>query len=209
MFLSVLDKKRINLLKELEFLEKYGFYLAGGTAMALQIGHRTSLDFDFYTKKKFDNNILFSELEEQFKKVVLIQSAEQTLIVKIDDVEVSFFYYQYPLILPPVNFQGVNLASKEDIAAMKIIAISQRGTHRDFIDIYFLLKTFSLKEILEFVKRKYPNFNIYIALQGLTYFVDVEKEQKRKLYLIKEVSWSEIKKFLINEVRDYQRKWLI
>ena len=97
------------------------------------------------------------------------------------------------------------LLSKQDIAAMKIIAISDRGTKRDFIDVYFLLKEFSLKEIFEFVKKKYPEFNIYVGLAGLTYFADAEKKQQRKLYLFKSVSWVEIKKFLIKEVRKFQK----
>ena len=91
---------------------------------------------------------------------------------------------------------------------MKIIAISDRGTKRDFIDIYFLLEEFSLKEILDFVKKKYPNFNIYVGLRGLTYFVDAEKKQKRRLYLFHSVFWSEVKKILIKEVKKYQKEWL-
>lgn len=208
MFLEVLGKKRKKLLSQLAFLKKFGFYLAGGTALALQLGHRTSLDFDFYTQRKFNNKELLSELEKKFKKVILIQKPEQTLIVKINEIEASFFHYPYPLIYPSVEVEGAPLASKEDIAAMKIIAISDRGTKRDFIDIYFLLKEFSLKEIFKIVKKKYPNFNIYIGLRGLTYFVNAEKEQKRKLYLFRSVSWHRLKKFLIKEVREYKEKWL-
>jgi len=129
--------------------------------------------------------------------------------VKIDDVAVSFFRYPYPLIFPPIEDENFPpIASKEDIGAMKVIAISDRGTRRDFIDIYFLLKEFSLKTIFDFVKKKYPNFNIYVGLRGLTYFVDAEKRQKRRLYLIRFVSWNKIKKFLIEEVRKYQKECL-
>ena len=88
---------------------------------------------------------------------------------------------------------------------MKLIAISDRGTKRDFVDIYFLLKEFSLEKIFEFVKKKYPNFNICVGLQGLTYFADAEKKQQRRLYLFHFVSWSKVKKFLIEEVKKYQK----
>ena len=207
MHLSVLNSKQVSLLKKLGFLKKYGFYLAGGTALALQIDHRTSLDFDFYTEKKFDPTIFQRLLERKFKEVILLQKAEGTLSVKIDGVATSFFQYPYPLIFPPIKYQNFPpLASKEDIAAMKVIAISDRGTKRDFIDIYFLLKEFSLEEIMNFVKKKYPNFNIYVGLRGLTYFVDAEKRQKRKLYLTHFVSWGKIKKFLIGEVKKYQKE---
>ena len=209
MDLFILDKKRINLLKKLKFLSKYGFYLAGGTALALQIGHRTSMDFDFYTEKKFSLLKLQRLLEKKFKEAIVLQKAEGTLIMKIDGVANSFFQYPYPLIFPPIKYQNFPpLASKEDIAAMKVIAISDRGTKRDFIDIYFLLKEFSLEEIMNFVKKKYPNFNIYVGLRGLTYFVDAEKRQKRKLYLTHFVSWGKIKKFLIGEVKKYKKECL-
>lgn len=203
MYLDILDRKRKKFLSQFGFLRKYGFYMAGGTALALQIGHRQSLDFDFYTEKEFDNKKLFLELEKRFKKVILIQKQEQTLIVRINEVEISFFHYSYPLICALIKLEEIYLAAEQDIAAMKIIAISDRGTKRDFIDIYFLLKKFSLKEIFEFVKKKYPMFNIYVGLRGLTYFVDAEKRQKRKLYLIQSVSWKEVKGFLINEVKKY------
>ena len=205
MFLEILDKKRRRLLSQLSFLKKFGFYMAGGTALLLQLGHRKSLDFDFYTQKKFDNKKLLRELEQKLRNVTLIQTAEQTLIVRAEGVEMSFFHYPYPLIYPLLEINGVYLASKEDIAAMKMIAISDRGTKRDFIDVYILLKEFSLEAIFQILKKKYPNFNIYIALQGLTYFVDAEKEQKRKLYLFQNVSWSKVKKFLIEKVKNYQK----
>ncbi|PIR02860.1 MAG: hypothetical protein COV62_00045 [Candidatus Nealsonbacteria bacterium CG11_big_fil_rev_8_21_14_0_20_35_11] len=209
MDLFILDKKRINLLKKLKFLSKYGFYLAGGTALALQIGHRTSMDFDFYTEKKFSLLKLQRLLEKKFKEAIVLQKAEGTLIMKIDGVANSFFQYPYPLIFPPIKYQNFPpLASKEDIAAMKVIAISDRGTKRDFIDIYFLLKEFSLEEIFNFIKKKYPNFNIYVGLRGLTYFVDAGKKQKRRLHLTHFVSWGKIKKFLIGEVKKYKKECL-
>jgi len=209
LFFSVLTEKQIKLLKKLRFLKNYGFYMAGGTALALQIGHRTSLDFDFYTKQKFDPDKLYNVLRRKFKKISLLQKTEGTLWVKIDQTVVSFFEYPYPLISSPIEIDEFPpIASKEDIAAMKIIAISTRGTRRDFIDIYFLLKEFSLKEIFGFVKKKYPGFNVYVGLTSLTYFADAEKEEKRKYFLIQEVSWKEIKKFLIEKVVEYKKRWL-
>jgi len=207
MFPSILSRKQINLIEQFDFLKNYGFYLAGGTALAIQVGYRTSLDFDFYTKKSFDSKKLQRLLEKKFKKTILLQKDEDTLIVKINDIAVSFFKYSYPLIFSLIK-QGkfLPMASKEDIAAMKIVAVSDRGAKRDFIDIYFLLQEFSLQKILSFVKKKYPNFNIYVALRGLTYFVDADKKQTRKLYLFYNVSWNKIKKFLIDEVKKYQKE---
>ncbi len=187
------------------FLKELGFYMADGTALALQIGHRTSLDFDFYTNKKFDSEELYQKFRERFDDIIVLRKKDNTLIVEVNKIAASFFYYPYPLISPCVEFEKVCFASKEDIAAMKIIAISDRGTKRDFYDIYFLLKDFSLAGIFDFVKKKYQKFNIYTGLRGLTYFVDAEKKQNRRLYLFQNVSWLGIKKFIITEVKKYER----
>lgn len=196
----ILDKKRIGLLKKLGFIEKYGFYLAGGTALALRIGHRDSLDFDFYTEKKFDSQKLREEFDKRFEKVQEIYIAEGTLALEVDGIGVSFFKYPYPLIRPLEKMESIYLASKEDIAAMKIIAISQRGKRRDFIDIYFLLTEFGLKKIIEFIKEKYPMFNIYVGLQGLVYFKDADEDpEKGRFRLLKEVQWEGMKDYILKE----------
>jgi len=196
----ILDKKRIGLLKKLGFIEKYGFYLAGGTALALRIGHRDSLDFDFYTEKKFDSQKLREEFDKRFEKVQEIYIAEGTLALEVDGIGVSFFKYPYPLIRPLEKMESIYLASKEDIAAMKIIAISQRGKRRDFIDIYFLLTEFGLKKIIEFIKEKYPMFNIYVGLQGLVYFKDADEDpEKGRFRLLKEVEWEGVKDYILKE----------
>lgn len=196
----ILDKKRIGLLKKLGFIEKYGFYLAGGTALALRIGHRDSLDFDFYTEKKFDSQKLREEFDKRFEKVQEIYIAEGTLGLEVDGIGVSFFKYPYPLIRPLEKMESIYLASKEDIAAMKIIAISQRGKRRDFIDIYFLLTEFGLKKIIEFIKEKYPMFNIYVGLQGLVYFKDADEDpEKGRFRLLKQVQWEGMKDYILKE----------
>jgi len=201
---NILSPKQIKLFRKLDFLRKYGFYLAGGTALALQINHRTSLDFDFYTSKKFDSRRLREEFDRKFKNVQETYVAEDTLGLNVNRVAVSFFRYAYPLIKSPQEAEGVLLASIEDIAAMKILAISQRGKRRDFIDIYFLIKQFGLERIIEFVKEKYPMFNIYVGLQGLAYFKDAEEDPAKKRYrLFKDVNWNEIKKFVIKEVNKF------
>ncbi|MDD5638930.1 MAG: nucleotidyl transferase AbiEii/AbiGii toxin family protein [Candidatus Pacebacteria bacterium] len=204
MYLSILSSKQIKLLEQLGFLKKYGFYLAGGTALALHIGHRTSLDFDFYTEKKFDALKLGAEFERRFKKVTQNYLSEDTLEIEVEGVKMSFFRYIYKLLNPLYQFKEIRLVSLEDIAAMKIVAIAQRGNMRDFIDIYFLIKKLGLKEILNFTQKKYPHFNNYVCLQGLTYFADAEKDEEAgRFTLIQKVSWKELKKFIVNEVNKY------
>jgi hypothetical protein len=203
LFLSVLDKKRKDLLNKLGFLKDYGFYLAGGTSLALQIGHRTSLDFDFYTKKEFEPPRLREEFDKRFKKVREIHVAEGTLILDIEGIELSFFKYPYKLVKPCLKLEDVNLASVEDIAAMKILAISQRGKRRDFIGIYFLIQKFGLKKIMELTKEKYSMFNIYVGLQGLSYFKDADEDlEVDRFRLFEKISWGKIKNYIVKEVSE-------
>ncbi len=205
-FLKVLTKKQKEILKNLSFINKYNFYLTGGTALALQIGHRTSLDFDFFTEKNFNPQNLISEFEKKFKKVKTLELDKDTLILNVNNVKLSFFKYPYKLLFPLLNFNGIKLASIEDISATKIIALTQRGTKKDFIDIYFLIKKLGLKKILEFAQKKYPSFNIYLGLKALIYFEDVEKERKEKFKIFQKVSWYNIKRFLISEVRKFKNE---
>lgn len=210
MYIDCLNRNQIKVLEKLGFLKKYGFYLAGGTALAFQIGHRRSMDLDFYTKKDFNYQKLRQELERKFKEATFIQGNDGTLIMKLDMVAVSFFHYPYSLIFPIVKFNNFPpMASIEDIAAMKLIAIADRGIKRDFYDIYFLLKQFSLGEVFKWVKKKYPKFNTYSAVRGLTYFDDAEKKKlQRRTYLFQYVSWSSLKKILTEKTNEYRKKCL-
>ena len=210
MYLDCLNRYQIKVLKKLGFLKKYGFYLAGGTALSFQLGHRRSMDLDFYTPKKFDYKKLRKELEDKFEEAIFIQGSEGTLIMKLDKVAASFFQYPYHLIFPTVEFNDFPpMASVKEIATMKLIAIADRGIKRDFYDIYFLLKEFSLEEVFEWIKKKYPKFNSYSAVRGLTYFDDAErKKNQRRTYLFQYVSWPNLKKFLIEKTNKYRKKCL-
>ena len=208
--LKILGQKRLNILKKLKFLKDYHFYLAGGTALALELGHRISLDFDFYIEEELDPETLLQDFQKHFKNVQLIREAKNTLILSIDNTEVSLFSYPYPLISPLIKIPEVNLASMEDICAMKIVAIIQRGTKRDFIDIYFLTKRFGLERIFALTQKKYKGlFNKYLALQALTYFTDADKERdEQRAKTLIGISWDEIKKELIKIVEDFKKCYL-
>lgn len=200
------NQKRI--LKKVGFLKKYGFYLAGGTALALQLGHRTSRDLDFYTPHHFRGLALTREFQKIFSKEIQKPGlAEDTLWLKFGDTDISFFRYPYKLIRPSLSYLTVKLASPEDIAAMKIEAIIERGTKRDFVDIYYLMKKYSLKQLLNFTQKKYPEvFNEQICLIALMYFKDAEIAQKdrKRLYLYENIEWRKIKEYIEKEVKQYQ-----
>lgn len=200
------NQKRI--LKQIEFLKKFNFYLAGGTAIALQFGHRTSKDLDFYTQKHFKNTGVIQEFKKIFgKEATQIKRAPDTLSLKIRQTDLSFFRYPYKLIRPFVPYLSVNLASVEDILAMKIEAIIGRGTKRDFVDIYYGIKNFGLQKVLSFFQEKYPEiFNEQNCLHALMYFKDAEAPQKdrKRIYLFENIEWKNIKTHIAEEVKKYQ-----
>jgi len=205
----VLNWNQKKILKNIQFLKKYGFYLAGGTALALHFGHRTSHDLDFYTNKHFKPEKIYQDFKKVFKKEKLseVDFAEDTLKFRLNITDLSFFRYPYPLIRPLSSWETAQVASPEDIAAMKIEAIRTRGLKRDFVDIYFLIKKYGVKKILEFAKEKYPEvFNEYSCLISLTYFEDAEKKEqgRKRIYIYSGITWPKIKKYIIEEVRKYQ-----
>jgi len=179
-------------------------YLAGGTASALHFGHRISVDLDFFTRTKFNEKALSLELSKlpRYKEE---GKSWQTVWGLLGETKFSLFYYKYPLVEKTTDFEGIQIASKKDIAAMKINAIEERGTTRDFIDLYFLAQEYSLEAILSFYDKKYgvSNEHSYSIVRALSYFEDAEQE-KYTPKMLKPYNWEEIKKFFIAES---QRLW--
>jgi len=205
---DILDEGRRELLPGLKFLKNSGFYLAGGTALALQIGHRISVDFDFYNQNKFNPTKIYQDFQAQkLAKILLGNTAENALFLETNNIAISLFTYSYPLLKPLITSENLNIASLEDIAAMKLIAIIQRGVKRDFIDLYFLSQIFGLEKIMNLTKKKYAGFNKYLACQALVYFKDAQGEQAGEVELIKPLSWEKVKKYLEVEVRQVKRRW--
>jgi len=209
MFPEILDQKRKKLVQKLAFLDKFGFYLAGGTALALQMGHRTSVDFDFYSKKKFDADELLFQLKKIGKLEVFVNRENTLGLLTESGIEMTFFKYPYPLIRQLKKFEKIKVASIEDIAAMKIAAIIQRGTKRDFVDIFYLTKKYSLEHILHWTQEKYPQISLSLSLKGLTYFQDAEEDKKseeRIRIFDKKFNWKEAKKYIEKQVFDFQKR---
>lgn len=183
-------------------------YLAGGTALALQIGHRKSFDLDFFTKQEFNEAQMSAKLSS-LPEFVQDGTAKWTVWGKIGKTKFSMFYYKYPLLEKTVLFEGLQLASLADIAAMKIHAIEDRGTRRDFIDVYFLSKKYTLEEMLNFYQKKYAVLedHLYSILRSLDYFEDAEQEKQMPQMLIN-VSWEEVKEYFRKETSSLQSKLL-
>lgn len=182
-------------------------YLAGGTALALQLGHRISEDLDFFTTEEFDEQQLLVELSEL--GLVRESVGWRTIIGKINKTKFSIFYYKYPLLSETLEFEGIKLASKQDIAAMKILAMEDRGARRDFIDLFFLAKEFSIDQILGFYDEKYGILDerILHIIKSMGYFDDADNDDW-KPEMIKNVDWEEVKKFFEAETKRLARERL-
>jgi len=195
------------LIQQLQALpELREFYLVGGTALALQLGHRNSIDIDLFTKNDFTPESLLKFLESAFS-IQPSFATKNTLLSIINSIKVDFICHAYPLVLPPITEEGITFLSLQDIAAMKLNAISNSGKRlKDFIDVYFLLEHFSLKEMIEFYTIKYPRFNPLIALKAINYFEDIDPaidppKLRAKLPL------SEIKKRIQDSVLHSRKKF--
>jgi hypothetical protein len=173
-------------------------YLAGGTALALHLGHRISIDLDFFTLRIFNEKTLSGELN-QLPEYREEGTAWRTVWGKVANTKFSLFYYQYPLIKKTIPFENIQMLSKEDIAAMKIHALETRGTKRDFIDLYFLTKEFTLEQMLKFYDQKYGTLqdHLYIIVRSMNYFTDADIDDMPEMLL--PVSWKEVKKFFQNQ----------
>lgn len=176
--------------------------LVGGTALALQYGHRQSIDLDFFGALPEDKDELV-EMTRRVGNVLVTNRSKMIVQTVVNQVKVDFVdYSRYAWIDNPVQGDGFLLASDKDIAAMKVNAIIGRGTRKDFIDLYVLLQHYSLTEILEFYKQKYPEFSEYRALLSMTYFEDAEMQDMPKMFM--DTPWDEMKSTIIQAVKAYQ-----
>jgi len=185
-----------------------GFWLAGGSSLALQIGHRKSDDIDLFSMEPFDNQEMLEFLEEEFQ-FHLDFSATNTLRGSINNIKVDILAHKYPLVSKVVEEDGILLYSKEDIAAMKLNAIAGNGTRsKDFIDIYFLLKYFSLSQIIGFYSSKYKLRNEMHVLKSLVYFNDVDLNDWPILVLEQDLTFGKVKKRITAHVKNYSNSEL-
>lgn len=176
------------------------FYLARGTSAAIQLGHRLSVDLDFFSSKKFEQNSILYSLEQVGAKITNQQVAPGTLHFELEGTNISFLYYKYPLLEKTAEFHDTELAQLLDIGLMKITAIASRGAKKDFVDLHYILKKYPLKTLLERFEDKFPpqDINLYHYIKSLTFFDDAENDPDP--IFLKECSWKIIKQSIVSEV---------
>lgn len=204
LYLQTIHPDTLELLRKLSLLPELSqMRLVGGTALALQYGHRQSIDLDFFGEMTNAPDEIINKMSE-FGDCVVLNNQKSILQLVVSGVKVDVIDYSlYKWIDSPVCENGLKLASVQDIAAMKINAIEGRGSRKDFIDVYMLLKKYSLDEILGFYKQKYPNYSIFRALLSLTFFEDAERESM-PIMLIDD-SWEQMKNNILSVVEEYQK----
>ena len=157
--------------------ELVDFELVGGTALALHIGHRISVDIDLFCKNNFKVNQIKECILDHFSnhQITFDYEAKNTLIGSIDNIKIDFIRHAYPTLKTTETTENIRLCSMEDIAAMKLSAITDNGTRiKDFVDLYYLLQQFRLKDVIQFYQSKYQSANSLFALKSISYFNDLD-----------------------------------
>lgn len=196
---QTVSKELLELLKKIMLDDLFNdFNLVGGTALALQIGHRNSIDIDLFGNCFIDEDKFVSKIETlgQFE---ILKRSKNIIISSINSVKTDFVNYKYPLLENPKNIDGIRFASFQDIAAMKLNAIIGRGTKKDFIDIFYLLNYFSLSDMVNFYKKKYHDGSVFMLMKSLVYFEDANT-QITPMMFDKNFSWQTCKQKIIEEV---------
>jgi len=182
------------------FPELNNFFLVGGTALALQIGHRLSIDLDFFTNYDFDIEIIEELLQNKYQNCkTLVKVANSTLIMSINEIKVDFIKYRYPIIDEILVHDNIKMFGKKDIAAMKLSAISQRGEKKDFYDLYYLLNDYSFNEMLLFFSMKYKQTELIHIIKSITYFDDADTSFE--VQSLKSLNWDKVKNKISTEAR--------
>ena len=174
------------------------FYLAGGTGLALRLGHRRSVDLNFIIGEDFNEDSMLQKVQH-LEGFALVAKEPGTIYANIRKTKVSFITYSYPILFPFQAFLGVNVADSSDIGCMKISAIASRGTKCDFVDLYCLAEEQGLKELLGWFTRKFSqtNYRMPHILKSLCYFE--EAEQDPIPHMLMSLSWEEVKQFFARE----------
>jgi len=198
-----IDTKTLELLKKIQKINIFEkLLLVGGTSLALQIGHRISVDLVFFGELNVDRQEIIKELNK-LGELKTIHFTKNINIFTLNGIKIDIVNYSYPWLKPKLIIDEIKLANVIDIAAMKISAITGRGSMKDFIDLYFLLKQFTLQEIINFYEQKYSDASVFMAIKSLTYFEDADNEIMPKMF--EKINWETVKSEIIKQVRNISK----
>lgn len=197
--LTTLTSKTLDLLRRIQAQPAFAdTRLVGGAALALHFGHRTSLDLDLFGSWK-PHPPLELVLNGCASRVTKNGGEEKLQFFTVDDVKIDCVTYPYEWLRPAIESDGIRIADIPDVAAMKLAAATNRGTRKDFVDLYFLMKKYSLREMLNWYSEKYPDGNEYLVLRSLVYFDDAELEPMPNM--LTPIEWENVKAVIEDSVR--------
>jgi predicted nucleotidyltransferase component of viral defense system len=186
------------------------FYLAGGTALALRLGHRISVDLDLFANLDTLDDRLRTGIVEELRKryaLELLQDSVLGLVLTANGQALSFFSYGYPLVDPTNFLSGIQIAGLRDIGLMKLDAIAGRGTRKDFYDLYYIASRVSLGDLFASAEQKYPHSSSF-SMRVLTALVDFDiADQQDEPILLRTVEWEQVKAFFVAEARQLGKNW--
>jgi hypothetical protein len=204
MYEKVLPRHSLELLKQLEhngspYLSEW--ILAGGTGLAFQLGHRISVDLDFFRTDSMDVRLLH-DVFSLYGSYETMQESEHTLTVLLRDTKLSFFCVKDPFLFPALSYTFFSIADIRDIALMKLAAVSGRGSRKDFIDLFLILQLQNkptLAEYFDLLPEKYDprRLNTYHILKSLTYFDDADAEPMPQMLI--PFNWEKCKNFFVQQ----------
>lgn len=198
---EIVDPRTLELLNKLMEIDVFkSLRLVGGTSLALQIGHRHSVDLDLFGELDLDEIGLRKSIKH-LGTVIQLKKSQNINLFLINEIKIDLVNYPFPWLEESIIDNNIRLAGIKDIAAMKIGAIIGRGTKKDFIDIYYLLRYFSLKEILSLYNHKYNDASEILALKSLSYFEDANKDED--CVMMKPIIWKDVKTAIKKEINNY------
>lgn len=185
------------------------FYLAGGTALTLQVGQRRSADLDFFSETDEIHTRTREELVHAFfrRQPQIIENVDGNLLMLVDGFHIGFFSYGYPLLEPSPVLENISLASLLDIGLMKLDAIIGRGARKDFYDLYFITRQIPLQDLLHSGKRKYPRVRDFplMAVEALLQFANADRDLQPEM--LADISWENVKQFMMDQAKMLGKEW--
>lgn len=199
--LRAIEPRALGLLKSLmqESFLAHNF-LVGGTALALQMGHRLSVDLDLFTHEPFEAERLLDALRDKYT-VQALTVTNTIFITVVEGIKVDCVRFKYPFAFPIMDSEGVRMADIRDIAPMKLDAVTKRGSKKDFFDMYYLFERFSPQQILTWYDQMFQHSTSLHVIRSLTYFEDAEQTEMPVVF-DKKVTWVAVKNRMIQTVRD-------
>ncbi|MFD2201867.1 nucleotidyl transferase AbiEii/AbiGii toxin family protein [Shivajiella indica] len=201
---QTVEPKTLDILRKISSLSVFSEHrLVGGTSLALQYGHRLSIDLDFFSSEKIDYEEILLNIQP-LGRVEVVSRSKFINCFFVNDVKVDFVSLPYPWIDDPIIYDSIRLASIKDIAAMKLAAITNRGSKKDFIDIALLIEKLGLDQMMRCYQEKYPDGMDMMVIRSLVYFEDAEAQADPVMLIPYE--WESIKKLILDETKKILKK---